>query len=232
MPDYRLNLSGNFRVTAPDQATAAAQADNILYDLQRHNWGEHAAIGQFSLQSLTDDSDLTDRPHAPGQPLPDLTALQLPEGWQEQPSYRTSPEYRLLLRTSQGADPAIEVRLDNRRKHKLSQRLRIRPQNAHGRELARHGIPIAIAYTNMAYFNELLRAHQQLNAEPAPAPWLEDFLELTLLLKARQTVTEGIPIAHQAALVPHDLQQDLTQRLGRLNARLSDHRPTAANAPS
>lgn len=154
----------------------------------------------------------------PVRPLPHLTALPLPEGWQERPSYRTGPEYRLLLRPAQGAAPAIEARLDNRRKRKLSKRMRIRPQNGNGRELTRHGIPIPAAHTNMFYFNELLRAHHRLNPEPALSQWLNCFLDLSPLLKARQTVTEGVAIADQAALVPHDLQRDLTQRLDRLTA--------------
>ena len=129
-----------------------------------------------------------------------------------------------------GCRPATEVRLDNRRKRKLSKRMRIRPQNGNGRELTRHGIPIPADHTNMFYFNELLRAHHRLNPEPALSQWLNGFLELSPLLKARQTVTEGVAIADQAALVPHDLKRDLTQRLDRLTALVTAGLRAAATA--
>lgn len=145
MDKYQISIAAEFTLEAADPAAAQALAEDIRRDFSRQTYGAQNNVGRFGVRYLSGPRK--------DQSLPNLTTLTLPPGWQDSPSYRTGPDYRLLFRLPQNGDPTIEVRLDNRRR----KRLRIEPHNCPAHSLVRYGTTLNSIYHEMHYFNALLR---------------------------------------------------------------------------
>lgn len=223
MPQFHLSIAADFELEAESHANAQQQALAIREELTSRFYGPERSVGQFRFLRLVSARDYAaDYQNRPTAPPPDLRTLKLPPGWQDEPSYRAGSEYRLLLRLPQGQDPAIEVRLDNRRKKTGRKGLRIKARNTPAKQLARCGAALSEARDHMDYFNALLKA----DPDPAPDPrpidsWLNDFLEYCLLQKV---TVDDLKYTNPNRPPPDNskLRQQLAQRSKALRQRLGN----------